>query len=91
MRALLSVLLVILSLPLLAAPRLDRLTLPAGFHIAVYSDQVPNAREIALGTHGTVFVGSSGAGKVYALTDANGDGVAETVRVVASLSCNHAT
>src|SRR5574337_2054907 len=83
MRVLLSCLLVVLSLPSFAAPRLDQLTLPKGFHIAVYSDQVPDAREIALGADGTVFVGSSGAGKVYALTDRNGDGVADQVRVVA--------
>ena len=84
MRVLLSLLLAALALPLLAATRLDQLTLPTGFHIAVYSDQVPNAREIALGAHGTVFVGSSGAGKVYALTDSNGDGVADQDRVIAS-------
>ena len=84
MRLLLSLLLALSSLPLLAAPKLDRLTLPKGFHIALYSGQVPNAREIALGTNGTVFVGSTGAGKVYALTDSNGDGVADKVRVIAS-------
>src|SRR5690625_7526700 len=63
---------------------LDRLTLPAGFHIAVYSDQVPSAREMALGDDGTVFVGSMQAGKVYALTDSDQDGRADRVRVVAS-------
>jgi len=84
MRVLLSLLLASLSLPLFAAPRLNKLTLPAGFHITVYSDRVPNAREIALGAHGTVFVGSSGAGKVYALTDSNGDGVADKVRTIVS-------
>ena len=84
MRLLLSLLLVVSSLPVLASPQLGKLTLPKGFHIAVYSDQVPSAREIALGAHGTVFVGSSDAGKVYALTDGNGDGVADQVRVVAS-------
>ena len=72
------------SLPAFAAPRLDQLTLPKGFHIAVYSDQVPNARELALGAKGTVFVGSIDAGKVYALTDSKGDGHADQVRVVAS-------
>ena len=84
MRLLLSLLLLLGSLPALASVHLDRLALPKGFHIAVYSDQVPNAREIALGKHGTVFVGSSGAGKVYALTDSNGDGRADRVQVVAS-------
>jgi len=84
MRLLLSILLAATSLPLLAAPKLDKLVLPKGFHIALYSDQVPNAREMALGTHGTVFVGSRGAGKIYALTDSNGDGVADKVRVLLS-------
>ena len=84
MRILLSLLLALSSLPVLAAAKPDRLVLPEGFHVALYSDQVPNARAIALGANGTVFVGSAGAGKVYALTDANGDGVAEKVRVIAS-------
>lgn len=81
---LLAALLMCLALPVVAAPQLDQLTLPKGFHIAVYSDQVPNARELAVGAKGTVFVGSNDAGKVYALTDANGDGVAERVQVIAS-------
>ncbi|WP_426701479.1 PQQ-dependent sugar dehydrogenase [Rhodanobacter sp. Col0626] len=84
MRLLFSLLLIVSSLPALAAPQLDKLVLPKGFHIALYSGQVPNAREIALGTNGTVFVGSTDAGKVYALTDGNGDGVADKVRVIAS-------
>jgi glucose/arabinose dehydrogenase len=84
MRLLLSLLLVLLSLPLFAASQLDQLTVPKGFHIALYSDQVPDAREMALGANGTVFVGSTEAGKVYALTDSNGDGVVNKVRVIAS-------
>ncbi|HEY0197341.1 MAG TPA: PQQ-dependent sugar dehydrogenase [Rhodanobacter sp.] len=84
MRTLLLCLLCLLAMPAMASPQLDKLVLPKGFHIAVYSADVPDAREIALGTNGTVFVGSSGAGKVYALTDSNGDGVADKVQVVAS-------
>ena len=80
----LAVLLALFALPAAAAIHLDRLTLPKGFHITVYADQVPDAREIALGAKGTVFVGSNDAGKVYALTDGNGDGVADKVRVIAS-------
>ena len=77
-------LLMLLAAPAFGAVHLDRLVLPKGFHVAVYSDQVPNAREIALGAKGTVFVGSSGAGKVYALTDTKHDGHADKVRVLAS-------
>jgi len=63
---------------------LARLDLPGGFHIAAYATHVPDARELALGDGGTVFAGSRSAGKVYALTDGDGDGVAEKVRVIAS-------
>ena len=37
MRVLISLLLAAVSLPLLVAPRLDKLTLPKGFHAAVAS------------------------------------------------------
>jgi glucose/arabinose dehydrogenase len=46
---------------------LDQIRLPAGFEISVFSDGVPNARAMALGERGTVFVGSMRAGNVYAL------------------------
>ncbi len=51
-----------------AAPRLAEIRLPPGFRIAVYAD-VPNARSMALGAKGTLFVGTrdSGGGEVYAV------------------------
>lgn len=66
-----------------AAPPLDHLQVPPGFHVALFSDAVPDARELAVGARGTVFVGSNN-GKVYALTDARHDGRADKVRVIAS-------
>lgn len=66
-----------------AAVPLQRLQVPAGFQVGVFSDAVPDAREMAVGPKGTVFVGSN-KGKVFALTDADHDGRAETVRVIAS-------
>lgn len=55
-----------MSLNAAAAPLpLSQITLPPGFHIELFAS-VPNARQMALGTH-TLFVGSMGAGKVYAL------------------------
>ena len=57
--------------------------LPPGFHIAVYAD-VPAARSLALGADGTVFVGTRTDDKVYAVRDADGDHVAESVQVIAS-------
>jgi glucose/arabinose dehydrogenase len=83
MRCVFAFLLGLCVLPLHAAPPIQRLSLPPGFHVSVYSDQVPSAREMALGPDGTLYVGSMDAGKVYALTDANHDGRAERVRVIA--------
>lgn len=50
-----------------AALPLAQIQLPPGFRIEVVSDAVPNARGMALTPSGTLFVGSSSAGKVYAL------------------------
>jgi glucose/arabinose dehydrogenase len=45
---------------------LAEIKLPPGFHIELVA-RVDNAREMALGTKGTLFVGSMQAGKVYAV------------------------
>jgi len=57
--------------------RLDQLRLPPGFRIQLFADGVENARQMALGDRGTVFVGSRKAGKVHALVDRDGDCVAD--------------
>src|SRR2546428_3597666 len=57
---------------------------PAGFHVTVFADSVENAREMALGPQGTVFVGSMRAGKVHAVIDRNGDHKADRVVLIAS-------
>jgi glucose/arabinose dehydrogenase len=48
--------------------RLDKIKLPPGFEIGIYAENVSNARTMALGAKGTLFVGSRNAGVVYALT-----------------------
>ncbi|HXZ51308.1 MAG TPA: PQQ-dependent sugar dehydrogenase [Burkholderiales bacterium] len=45
---------------------LNDIQLPQGFRIELVA-RVPNAREMALGDHGTLFVGSFARGEVYAL------------------------
>jgi glucose/arabinose dehydrogenase len=67
-----------------AAAEVGDITLPAGFRIAVYAADVPNARQMALGPPGVVFAGSLSAGKVYAVVDRDGDHRADTVHVIAS-------
>ncbi|HWE41837.1 MAG TPA: PQQ-dependent sugar dehydrogenase [Gemmatimonadaceae bacterium] len=57
---------------------------PKGFHVDIYADKVENARQMALGPKGTLFVGTRTAGKVYAVVDSNGDQKADRVIVLAS-------
>src|SRR5262245_14957500 len=67
-----------------SAAELDDITLPPGFRISVYAGDVPDARQMALGPPGVVFVGSRGPGKVYAVVDRDGDHQVDAVHVVAS-------
>jgi glucose/arabinose dehydrogenase len=61
---------------------LDKLKVPQGFNIEVYASGLTNAREMALGDKGTVFVGSRLVDKVYAIIPGK-DGKRE-VKVLAS-------
>src|SRR6266446_7903736 len=56
-----------------AAAELGDITLPPGFRIELYAADVPNARQMAAGPAGVVFVGSRSEGKVYAVVDRDGD------------------
>ncbi len=62
---------------------LEKIRLPPGFSIDVYAENVRNARGIAIGSQGTVFVGSRTAGKVHAVLDRDGDAKAEEVLLLA--------
>lgn len=77
-----------LCLPLVACadPDLDleSLSLPEGFSIALYAEGVDNARQMALGDEGTLFVGSRRAGKVHAVIDSDGDQRADQVLLIDS-------
>lgn len=58
---------------------LERMQLPEGFRISIYAEGMDEARSLALGDDGTLYVGTRGAqgappiGKVYAIPDADGD------------------
>lgn len=65
------------------AAQLDEVTVPAGFRITVFAEEVEGARSLSQAPDGTIFVGSRDAGNVYALRDKDGDGVAEEKHVVA--------
>lgn len=63
---------------------LKQLHLPDGFTISVYADNLPNARSLALGDNGVVFVGTGAKGNVYAVQDSNNDGIADQRHIIAS-------
>ena len=67
-----------------AALPLDTITLPPGFTISVFAEGVENARSLALGDNGTLFVGTRRAGKVYAIVDSNRDQRADRVITLVS-------
>jgi glucose/arabinose dehydrogenase len=63
---------------------LTRVQLPPGFKIAVYADQLENARSMALSPNGTLFIGTRSANYVYAVRDTDGDNRAdETYTILA--------
>ncbi|MFA6053551.1 MAG: PQQ-dependent sugar dehydrogenase [Methylobacter sp.] len=63
---------------------LKQLHLPAGFALSIYSDNLPNARSLALGDNGVVFVGTGSEGTVYAVEDSDGDGIADKRHIIAT-------
>ena len=51
---------------------LDKLKLPPGFKVEVWAEGVPEARSLALGDKGTVFVSNRNLTNVYAVVDQGG-------------------
>jgi glucose/arabinose dehydrogenase len=62
---------------------LSQITLPEGFSISIWAQGVKNARQMAIGAKGTVFVGSNQAGLVHAVVDTDGDHKADKTYVIA--------
>ncbi|MBX6747819.1 MAG: sorbosone dehydrogenase family protein, partial [Acetobacteraceae bacterium] len=58
----------------------NRLRLPEGFKAELWAHGMPGARMMALGSNGTVFVGTRTIGRVYAVMDQGGQ---RQVRIIA--------
>jgi glucose/arabinose dehydrogenase len=58
---------------------LKRIKLPHGFKIEVYASGIPEARQMAWGNNGTLFVGSFNATNVYAITGQDGKRTVKTI------------
>ena len=57
----------------------DKLKVPAGFKVEVFANGLANARSLARGSEGTVFVGTRLVGRVYAITEKDGKRVVKTI------------
>jgi glucose/arabinose dehydrogenase len=68
---------------------ISRIALPPGFSISIYRDQVPGARSLALSNEGVLYVGTltdrdrQRIGKVYAVTNPEGDATGNEVLTIA--------
>ena len=51
---------------------LDKIRLPAGFKAEIYSSGHPGGRTMVMGPKGTIFMGTRGPGRVYAITNRDG-------------------
>src|SRR6266699_664722 len=58
---------------------IDKLKVPAGFKVEVWADGIPEARSVALGDKGTVFVSNRLAKNVYAVVDRGGKREIKTI------------
>jgi len=63
---------------------LKKVTLPLGFKIQLYAEDVPNARSMTLSPNGILFVGTRKKGNVYAVIDNDQDQKADQVVTIAS-------
>ena len=63
---------------------LKKVTLPPGFKIQLYAEDVPNARSMTLSPNGILFVGTRKKGNVYAVIDNDQDQKADQVVTIAS-------
>ena len=60
-----------------ADPNINKLYVPEGFEISIYADNLDSPRQLTETADGFIIVGSKNGDKIFALNDANNDGVAE--------------
>ena len=61
-----------------------RLRVPTGFKVAYYAADLPNVRFMAIAPDGAVYASLPGRGRIVRLPDANHDGIADSIVVVAT-------
>ncbi len=64
---------------------LELIKLPPGFKIELYAKNLPNARAMALGDKGTVFVGNRRDNRIYILMDRNQDYKVDQIHAIENI------
>ncbi len=67
---------------------LDKIKLPRGFKAEVWSHGHPGARTMVMGDKGTLFMGTRGIGRVYAIVDREGKREVKTLLSAGSFPAN---
>ncbi len=67
-----------------ADPNINKLHVPEGFKITIYAENLDSPRQLAETDNGFIIVGSKNGNKIFALNDANNDGLAEKKVLVAT-------
>ena len=57
----------------------DKIKVPAGFKVELWAHGIPGARTLTRGDKGTIFVGTRVIGRVYAVTDKDGQRSVKTI------------
>lgn len=70
--------------PTATASLSQRLSIPAGFELSLFADDIPNPRLLKITSTGQLLVSSPRTGTVFLLMDENGDGRAEIRRPLLS-------
>ncbi|MCA1897936.1 PQQ-dependent sugar dehydrogenase [Shewanella putrefaciens] len=66
-----------------AASQSVMITVSKGFGLSLYASDLGDAKQIAMGSNGTLFVGSHKSGTIHALVDSNQDGRVDKRYVIA--------
>jgi len=64
--------------------QVDYLSLPGGFSIELFAENIPNVRALTLSPNGVIYAGSRNAGNVYAILDPDNDFRADSLLIIAS-------
>jgi glucose/arabinose dehydrogenase len=74
---------ILFFLPYLFAESVDHLKIDDGYKISIFASNIESPRQLAEDNDGTIYVGSRGSGKIYAIKDTDNNGIIDEKILVA--------